>query len=59
MTRYALHLRYASLQAYMLFFERFSMPYLSLRNKIQQGGVDMLNVLKHFMKKAPFLVPVF
>ena len=41
------------------FFERFPMPYLSLLNKIQQGGVDMLNVLKHFMKKAPFLVTVF
>ena len=57
--RYALHLRYTSLQAYRLFFGRFLMPYLSLLNKIQQGGVDMLNVLKHFMKKAPFLVTVF
>ena len=57
--RYALHLRYTLLQAYRLFFERFPIPYLSLLNKIQQGGVDMLNVLKHFMKKAPFLVTVF
>ena len=44
--RYALHLRYTSLHTYRLFFERFPMPYLSLLNKIQQGGVDMLNVLK-------------
>ena len=44
--RYALHLRYTSLHAYRLFFERFPMPYLSSLNKIQQGGVDMLNVLK-------------
>ena len=33
-TRYALHLRYTSLQAYRLFFERFPVPYLSLLNKI-------------------------
>ena len=52
--RYALHLRYASLQAYRLFFERFPMPYLSLLNKIQQGGVDMLNVLKTLHEKGSF-----
>ena len=52
--QYALHLRYASLQAYRLFFERFPMPYLSLLNKIQQGGVDMLNVLKTLHEKGSF-----
>ena len=52
--RYALHLRYTSLQAYRLFFERFPMPYLSLLNKIQQGGVDMLNVLKTLHEKGSF-----
>ena len=52
--KYALHLRYASLQAYRLFFERFPMPYLSLLNKIQQGGVDMLNVLKTLHEKGSF-----
>ena len=53
-TRYALHLRYTSLQAYRLFFGRFLMPYLSLLNKIQQGGVDMLNVLKTLHEKGSF-----
>ena len=52
--RYALHLRYTSLQAYRLFFGRFLMPYLSLLNKIQQGGVDMLNVLKTLHEKGSF-----
>ena len=30
------------------------MPYLSLLNKIQQGGVDMLNVLKTLHEKGSF-----
>ena len=30
------------------------MPYLSLLNKIQQGGVDMLNVLKTLYEKGSF-----
>ena len=52
--RYALHLRYKSLQAYKLFFERFPMPYLSLLKKIKQGGVDMINVLKALHEKGSF-----
>ena len=52
--RYALHLRYPSLHAYRLFFQRFRMPYLSLLNKIQQGGVNMLNVLKTLYEKGSF-----
>ena len=35
MIQYVLFLRYASLQAYRLFFERFRMKYLLLPNKIQ------------------------
>ena len=54
MIRYALHLSDTSLQAYRLFFERFPMPYLSLLKKIQQGGVDMLNVLKALHEKGSF-----
>ena len=50
--RYSLHLRYTPLQAYRLLFERFPMPYLSLLNNIQQGGVDMLNVLKTLHEKG-------
>ena len=36
------------------FFERFPMPYLSLLNKIQQGGVYILNVLKALHEKGSF-----
>ena len=39
---------------YRLFFERFAMPYLSSLNKIQHGGVDMLNVLKTLHEKGSF-----
>ena len=46
MIRYALHLRYMSLQAYRLLLEKSSMPFLSLLNNIQQGGVDALKALK-------------
>ena len=52
--RYALQLRYTSFQACRLFFERFQMPYLSLLNKIQQGGVVMLNLLKTLHEKGFF-----
>ena len=54
MIRYALHLRYTALQVCRLFFERFQMPYLSLLNKIQQGGADMINVLKTLNEKGSF-----
>ena len=43
-----------SFQAYRLFFERFPIPCLSLLNKIQEGGVDMLNVLKTLHEKGSF-----
>ena len=52
--RYALHLPYTSLQTYRLFFERFPMPYLPLLNKIQQGGLDRLHVLKTLHEKGSF-----
>ena len=59
MIRYALHLRYTSLQAYRLLLEKPSMLSLSLLNNIQQGGVDALKALKALYEKAPFLVTVF
>ena len=59
MIRYALHLRYTSLQAYRLLLEKSSMLPLSLLNNIQQGGVDALKALKTLYEKAPFLVTVF
>ena len=55
---YALQLRYTSLQAYRLFFEKFPIPSLSLLNNIQHGDIDELTALKKFMKQAPFLVTV-
>ena len=54
MIRYALHLRYTSLQAYRLLLEKPSMLSLSLLNNIQQGGVDALKALKIFMKRFLF-----
>ena len=51
---YASHLRYASLQVFGLFFEKFPVPTLLLLNKVQQGGVNTLKALKTLMKKAPF-----
>ena len=59
MIRYALHLRYTSLQAYRLLLEKSPMLSLSLLNNIQQGGVDALKALKALYEKAPFLVTVF
>ena len=59
MIRYALHLRYTSLQAYRLLLEKSSMLSLSLLNNIQQGGADALKALKNIYEKVPFLVTVF
>ena len=59
MVRYALHLRYSSLQAYGLLLEKSPMLSLSPLNNIQQGGDDELKVLKTLYEKAPFLVIVF
>ena len=59
MIRYALHLRYTSLQTYMLLLEKSPMLSLSLLNNIQQGGFDALKALKTLYEKAPFLVIVF
>ena len=59
MIRYALHLRYISLQADRLLFEKSPMLSLSLLNNIQQGGVDALKALKILYEKAPFLMTVF
>ena len=58
MIRYALHLRYSSLQAYGLLLEKSPMLSLSPLNNIQQGGDDELKVLTLY-EKAPFLVIVF
>ena len=59
MIRYALHLRYMSLQAFRILFEKSPVLFWSLLNNIQQGGVDALKALKNIYEKAPFLVTVF
>ena len=51
---YALQLRYTSLQAYRLFFEKFPIPSLSLLNNIQHGDIDELAALKNFYEKGSF-----
>ena len=56
---YALHLRYMSLQAFRILFEKSPVLFWSLLNNIQQGGVDALKALKALYEKAPFLVTVF
>ena len=52
MIRFALHLRYTSLQAYKLLLEKFPLPSISLLNKIQQGGVDSIKALKVLKEKG-------
>ena len=39
---------------YTLVFERFPMPYLSLLNEIQKGGVDHVNCVKTLHEKGSF-----
>ena len=56
---YALHLRYMSLQAFRILFEKSPVLFWSLLNNIQQGGVDALKALKALSEKAAFLVTVF
>ena len=46
MIRYALLLRYTSLQTYKLLLQKFPLPSMSLLKKIQQGGVDVVKAIK-------------
>ena len=52
MIRYALHLRYTSLQAYKIVLEKFPLPSISLLNKIQQGGVDAIKAVTFLREKC-------
>ena len=51
MIRYALLLRYTSLQAYKLLLQEFPMPSISLLNKLQAGGVDAIKFIKYLLEK--------
>ena len=50
--RYALLLRYTSLQAYTLLLEKFPLPSMSLLKKIQQGGVVVVKAIKCLRQKG-------
>ena len=57
--RFALHLRYTSLQAYKLLLKQFPMPSISLLNKIQQGGVNAMKALKLLRERGKILIQLF
>ena len=50
--RYALLLRYTSLQAYKLLLQRFQLPSISLLNKLQAGGTDTIKSFKFLLEKG-------
>ena len=52
MIRFALHLRYTSLQSYKLLFEKFPLPSVSTLHRIQAGGVDSLKAAKKLREKG-------
>ena len=52
MIRFALHLRYTSLQSYKLLLEEFPMPSISTLHRIQAGGVDSLKAAKKLREKG-------
>lgn len=49
--RYALLLRYSSIQAYKMLLDEFPLPSLSLLEKISQGGVDPIKSAKLLLEK--------
>ena len=55
MIRFALHLRYTSLQSYKLLLEKFPLPSISTLHRIQAGGVDSLKATR---KRTHFLMLV-
>ena len=52
MIRFALHLRYTSLQSYKLLLEKFPLPSISTLHRIQAGGVDSLKAAKKLPEKG-------
>ena len=50
--RFALHLRYTSLQSYKLLLEKFPLPSISTLHRIQAGGVDSLKGAKKLREKG-------
>ena len=52
MIRFALHLRYTSLQSYKLLLEKFPLPSISTLHRIQAGSVDSLKAAKKLREKG-------
>ena len=52
MIRFALYLRYTSLQSYKLLLEKFPLPSISTLHRIQAGGVDSLKAAKKLPEKG-------
>ena len=52
MIRFALHLRYTSLQSYKLLLEKFPLPSISTLHRINASGVDSLKAAKKLREKG-------
>ena len=52
MIRYALLLRYTSLQSYKLLLDEFPLPSTSLLNKIKGGNIDALKAAKLLLENS-------
>ena len=52
MMRYALLLRYTSLQAYKLLLGKFPLPSISLLNKLQTGGLESIKCAKLLLERC-------
>ena len=50
--QYALLLRYTSFQSYKLLLDEFSLPSISLLNKIKEGKIDALKVSKLLLENS-------
>ena len=50
--RYALLLRYTSLQSYKLLLDEFPLPFISLLNKIKEGNTDALKAAKLLIENS-------
>ena len=58
MIRYALLLRYTSVQAYKFLQEKIPFPSLSLLQKLQKGGVDSIRAASVLREKGIFFITI-
>ena len=52
MLRYALLLRYTSVQAYKLLLQQFPLPSLNLLKKLTEGGIEPLKAAKVLLEQG-------